>query len=183
MSGRTDDYTETKRNSFVPHDENLDVSNWVNTRGEESAPEDLENPDVYENRSVGVKVPCPWRNKKCPSCKLGFNTRSNPEKCHGCDSYTHRKEACLKKCVQESQFYCEICVPSSVSEHRVELHSENYTQEAQGFKCSHCGLVAKTKYSVNRHIQRKHIGVVKPVLPIEENSIVTGVQKISNLQR
>ena len=31
MSGRTDDYTETKRNSFVPHDENLDVSNWVNT--------------------------------------------------------------------------------------------------------------------------------------------------------
>ena len=65
-----------------------------------------------------------------------------------------------------------------MSEHRVELHSENYTQEAQGFKCSHCGLVAKTKYSVNRHIQRKHIGVEKPVLPIEENSIVPGVQKI-----
>ena len=46
MSGRTDDYTETKRNSFVPHNENLDVSNWVHTRGEESVPEDLENPDV-----------------------------------------------------------------------------------------------------------------------------------------
>ena len=138
MSGRIDDYTKNKRNSFVPHNDNLDVSNWVITRGEESSPEDLENPDVYDNRTIGVKVPCPWRNKKRPSCKLGFNTMSNPEKYHDLDSYTHRKEACLKKCVQEAQFFCKIRVSSSVSEPRVELDSENYTQEAQGFKCSHC---------------------------------------------
>ena len=56
---------------------------------DESTLEDFENLDTYPQRKVGVKEPNPWMKKKCYSCKVGFNSRSNPIKCNGCDSFTH----------------------------------------------------------------------------------------------
>ena len=116
MQGRIDDYEETRRDSFVRESDDLDISNWMASRGDDSTLEELENPDFYENRRVGVKVPKPWIKKRCPSCRIGFNSRSSPIKCDGCDSYTHRKQTCIKEASQKSQFYCKICVPTTAEE-------------------------------------------------------------------
>ena len=53
-----------------------------------------------------------WRNKRCPSCKLGFNAKSKP-KCFGCDSFSHSKPSCFNKGVETPHFYCKVCAPVS----------------------------------------------------------------------
>ena len=60
---------------------------------------------AFANRKIGRKEVLPWKNKKCPSCKLGFNTKSSPLKCDGCDSFTHKKQTCLKQVAQNAQFF------------------------------------------------------------------------------
>ena len=59
MQGRIDDYEETRRDSFVRESDDLDISNWIASRGDDSTLGELENPDVYENRRVGVKATKP----------------------------------------------------------------------------------------------------------------------------
>ena len=162
MQGRTDNYEETRRDSFVNENDDLDTSNWIATNNEDSVLEELNNPDTYENRQIGVRPPKPWNKKKCSSCKIGFNSRSNPIKCDGCDSFTHRKQACIKEGSNKAQFYCKICIPSTAVEKRNENPSESQShirKVENGFKCEKCGLVAKTKYSIRRHMERKHSGI------------------------
>ena len=51
------------------------MSNWFPVN-EDSVLEELKCNDPYAQ--VGEKEKVPWRKKKCPSCKLGFNTKSAP---------------------------------------------------------------------------------------------------------
>ena len=104
MSGRIDEYEESRGKDACEADEN-DVSGWVPSF-ENSVLEELECDDPYSARKVGEKKKAPWINKKCPSCKLGFNSKSGPVKCDGCDSFTHKKRACLDESSEKHQFYC-----------------------------------------------------------------------------
>ena len=83
---------------------------------------DLENEDVYEHRDFGQKKPAEWRKEKCVSCKVGFNSRSNPVKYDGCDKYTHKKTSCLKETQENSQFLCQLCAPNTEYPHEKETH-------------------------------------------------------------
>ena len=100
-----------------------------------------------------IKKPVEWRKEKCVSCKVGFNSRSNPVKCDGCDKYTHKKISCLKETQENSQFLCQLCAPNTEYPHEKEtliIKVEN------GFKCTRCSLIVKTKYSIMRHVIRVH---------------------------
>ena len=79
---------------------------------EETVLEDLECQDPFAHRKVGV-TEVPWKNKKCPSCKVGFNSKSKTIKCHGCDSFTHSKTSCMSKATNKSQFFCVTCSPEA----------------------------------------------------------------------
>ena len=97
LKGRVNEYEETQSAEAYEEDENPDISTWI-PRDENSLLEDLEDNDVYEHRNVGQH-------------KLGFNKRSNPVKCDGCDRYTHKKAACLKETQDNLRFLCKMCAP------------------------------------------------------------------------
>ena len=59
MQSRTDNYEETRRESYVNSINDHDTSNWIATNNEDSVLEELHNPDIYENRKIGVKPPKP----------------------------------------------------------------------------------------------------------------------------
>ena len=63
MQGKTDDYSETRRNSYVKNGENLDKSSWAEFSRDDSTLEAFENPDVYANRKIGSKPQKPWNKK------------------------------------------------------------------------------------------------------------------------
>ena len=90
--GNIKDYEEA-RNAGA-NDEDNDVSTWIPSVTEESTLEELSCNDIYANRVIG-KNNCPWKNKKCPACKLGFNSKLKPVNCHGYDSYIHPKVKCM----------------------------------------------------------------------------------------
>ena len=75
MSGRIDNYEESRSKDAGEADDN-DVSNWV-PELENSVLEELECSDPYSHRKIGEKEVL-WKNKKCPSCKVGFNAKSRP---------------------------------------------------------------------------------------------------------
>ena len=107
-----------------------------------------------------VKKKVPWKNKKCSTCKLGFNSKSNPIKCDGCDSFTHQKTSCLKEGISRSQFYCKTCIPESVSrpnsDNATLVTNDPMIKVDNGYKCRKCGLTVKPSYSMKRHIAIKH---------------------------
>ena len=120
--------------------------------------EELECEDVYVERIIGAKN-LPWRNKKCPSCKLGFNAKSKPSKCYGCDSFSHSKPSCFNKGVESPHFYCKVCAPVSETSPTSKETSHQFigmTKTDNGWKCDKCQLKVKTSYSMKRHIERKH---------------------------
>ena len=86
LKGRVNEYEETQSAEAYEENENPDISTWI-PRDENSLLEDLEDNDVYEHRNVGEHKKPEWSKEKCISCKLGFNKRSNPVKCDGCDRY------------------------------------------------------------------------------------------------
>ena len=158
MQGRLDEYSETRRNSYVKNGEILDKSNWADISRDDSTLEAFENPDTYENRKIGSKPPKPWIKKKCPSCKGGFNSRSDPIKCDGCDSFTHKRKDCLKESKHKKQFYCKVCVPvTEKTKKNEESPSETcFSKVDDVFKCGKCGISSKSKFNMTRHIERKH---------------------------
>ena len=155
-SGRIDDYEESQSRTAGEAGDH-DVSNWV-PEFENSVLEELECSDPYSQRRVGEKE-VKWRNKKCPSCKAGFNAKSRPNKCHGCDSFTHTKRACMKQGSKSSQFNCKLCAPADDSEttsKEASTSSSCMLKVENGWKCEKCALVVKTSYSMKRHIDRMH---------------------------
>ena len=90
QTGKVTEYQETRGQEVYGEDEDPDVCNLI-PMDENSMLEDLPNDDVFELRNVGQKKTAEWRKEKCASYKVGFNNRSNPKKCDGCDKYTHKK--------------------------------------------------------------------------------------------
>ena len=172
MKGRDDDYKVSQDQAVPGEDEDLDTSTWV-VNNENSVLEELENPDCYSQRKIGRKNK-PWTTKKCPSCSFGFNQKSDPKKCHGCDSFTHNKKACVRFCNVKTQFYCKKCNSNPPAEVRLGNPHENtsMTSDSNGnFKCSICNLVLKSKFNLKRHIGRKHAeSVVENIENIEDNT-------------
>ena len=75
MAGRETDYEETLSNTASATDDDHETSSWV-PDFENSVLEVFENDNqAYAHRKIGRKEVLPWKNKKCPSCKLGFNTK------------------------------------------------------------------------------------------------------------
>ena len=157
LKGRVDDYEETRGNDDTEHTEGNDTSNWVPVV-DKSSLEELDNPDPYAHRVVGLRD-SEFQRKKCLSYKAGFNTRSNPVKCHGCDSWTHKKQICLKECSSNKQFYCKTCFTTNLKpvEPSQSLdEDDNIIKIPTGFKCSKCELKVKTKFSAKRHFENMH---------------------------
>ena len=148
--------TTQSQEAYDEH-EDPDVSNWIPI-DENSVLEDLPDDDVYEYRKVGQKKPTEWKKEKCISCKIGFNNRSNPVKCDGCDKNTHKKTSCLKETQDRSRFLCKLCAPSNEQEQSQPTHEQEsqIARVANGFKCNICSLTVKTKYSIKRHVSRMH---------------------------
>ena len=113
MAGRVNDYEESLAPGLNGDDEDHNVSNWV-AKNNVTILEAFDNPDSYPQRKIGVKEPKAWKNKKCSSCKIGFNSKSDPLKCDGCDSFTHKKLACIKEGSNNTQFYCKLCIPENL---------------------------------------------------------------------
>ena len=166
LKGRVDDHEETRGNPNESENSDRNISNWV-PRNEISSLEEMENHDPFEGRSIGVRVKR-VTSKKCPTCKLGFNAKSNPVKCHGCDSFTHKKKSCLEECHISKQFFCKICyTPRNSQPQRIQEEQRNKNQGikkvATLFKCTKCNILVGTKYSANRHYERKHSSYEEPV--------------------
>ena len=113
MAGRVNDYEESLAPGLNGDDDDHNVSNWV-AKNNVTILEAFDNPDSYPQRKIGVKEPKAWKNKKCSSCKIGFNSKSDPLKCDGCDSFTHKKLACIKEGSNNTQFYCKLCIPENL---------------------------------------------------------------------
>ena len=98
------------------------------------------------------------KKRKCPACKLGFNSKSKPVKCHGCDGFTHARVRCTSSPEAKDNFFCKICVPVSIDTN-VSKDTENEKMEktSSGWKCKICNLCVKTSYSMKRHITNQHI--------------------------
>ena len=158
MSGRTNDYEESRGPGLVDDSDDHDISNWM-AEDNESVLEELENPDTYQHRKIGKKEVKAWKNKKCSSCKVGFNSKSDPIRCDGCDSYTHKRQACIQEGSKKSQFYCKLCISTDSIVRIPEKPSTNsalVSKTEKGYKCDLCGIAAKTKFSVKRHVERHH---------------------------
>ena len=153
MSGKVYDYEETRANKACESNDENDVSSWVPSM-EVTTLEELECTDVYANNVIETKN-YPWKNKKCPACKVGFNSKSNPLKCLGCDSYTHSRFSCTSNVGTQSAFYCKICRPNSEVRERGSS-SQNMEKTESGWKCKICNLTVKTSHSMKRHISNKH---------------------------
>ena len=139
--------------------------------------EELSCNDVYANRVIG-KNNCPWKNKKCPACKLGFNSKLKPVNCHGCDSYIHPKVKCMNTGVQNMQYYCKVRLPDSGTRSG-SAPQNSLTRTAEGWKCSECNLCLKTSYNLRRHVNAKH-----PSVPISRNSdLVHEIEDFSSASR
>ena len=168
MKGRTDEYEVSRDKNLIENDDDHDSSNWI-VQNENSVLEELDNQDVYNQRKIGEKNK-PWIGKKCPSCKAGFKNRSATKKCHGCDSFTHNRQSCVKFCSDKSQFYCKICKPigeTQVPNEETQRNDALIKKVDGNFKCGVCGLVAKSKYSARRHMDRKHKNVETETLTTE----------------
>ena len=144
FTGRTNDVVE----STAPDTNDDEVFPVMET----STLEELANPDVFQERRIGQKPNKPWVGKKCNSCSKGFVARSKTRKCHDCDSYTHDRNSCVQFCHESNQFYCKKCKnresrPSS---------ADNVTVVNDKFKCEVCGLLSKSKWSIQRHIRTKY---------------------------
>ena len=96
MAGRVDDYEESLAPGLNGDEEDHNLSNWV-AKNNVTILEEFDNPDWYPQRKIGVKEPKAWKNKKCSSCKIGFNSKSDPLKCDGCDFFTHKSYYASKK--------------------------------------------------------------------------------------
>ena len=112
MVGRVSDYEETQSQQTYGTEEDPDISNWIPV-DENSILEDLVDEDVYEHRNVGQRKKPSWSKEKCASCKAGFNSRSNPVKCDGCDKFTHMKHPVLKKYMRSHSFTAALCARKS----------------------------------------------------------------------
>ena len=108
LKGRVDDYEETRGNPNESENSDRNISNWV-PRNEISSLEEMENHDPFEGRSIGVRVKR-VTSKKCPTCKLGFNAKSNPVKCHGCDSFTQKKKTVWKNVISASNSFLRFVI-------------------------------------------------------------------------
>ena len=92
--------------------------------------------------------------------------------CHGCDSFTHNRSACLKS--HKSPFYCKICKPPRedlVEEEIPQASNQSIINLESSFKCNVCSLVTKTKWSMKRHIERKHPKIDQELISIEQPEI------------
>ena len=84
--------------------------------------------------------------------------KSGPIKCDVCDSYTHKKNACLRDTRGKTQFYCNMCTPSDTNQDKdMETSTRIACKVAGGFKCQKCGLISKSYYNLKRHIGRMHL--------------------------
>ena len=156
MTGSTKDYEETRGQDTYESGDEKDVSGWVPAN---EKLEELYCDNPFSDRIIGVKKPVPWRNKKCTSCKVSFNTKSNPIKCDGCDSYTHKRNVCLRNTSDKNQFYCKVCICSNQSQNKETSSSNTYNSKVDGgFKCEKCGIIVKSNYSLKRHMGRIHTG-------------------------
>ena len=122
-------------------------------------------PDYLDNLSTDTgeesrysMIDKPWMSEKCVSCCTGFNMRSSaPITCAGCDSYTHKKQACVEEC--HGIFYCTSCFPTNGIKKTLDKDKDNghdYSRVENGFKCEICGVVIRTKFSIRRHLIRRH---------------------------
>ena len=109
-----------------------------------------------EEESTDSITDKPWLSEKCVSCCTGFNKRSaEPITCDGCDLYTHKKQACVEEC--QGVFYCTSCFPTNGMKKTVDKDlGSDYSRVENGFKCKICSLVVRTKFSIRRHLIRKH---------------------------
>ena len=108
-----------------------------------------------------MKEPKSVENKKCSSCKIGFNSKSDPLKCDGCDSFTHKKLACIKEGSNNAQLYYKLCNPENLIGKNAEKDTDsqpktNIIKVDQGFKCGICKMISKSKFSVKRHFEWNH---------------------------
>ena len=110
------------------------MSSWV-PRNEDSVLEELPCEDNFDDRKIGVENKEPWKKKECPSCNLGFHLKSTSIKCHGCDSYTHKKSSCFNEGSSKKHFYCKIFTPAEQRQSQLE--------KAQS-KITHCTKVDET---------------------------------------
>ena len=155
MSGRGTEYKETRSKDTCSNaQDSNDISNWVPSN-EQSALEVLENIDTYEKRNIGSSKKPEWHKEKCISCNFGFNTRSIPIKCDKCGKFVHVKAMCLKD--HNGKHHCKKCLPAEILSNEAEVDVANFMSVVEnGFKCTKCDLVTKSKFNLKRHIYRVH---------------------------
>ena len=155
MSGRVTEYKETRSKDTCSNaQDSNDISNRVPSN-EQSALEVLENIDTYEKRNIGSSKKPEWHKEKCISCNFGFNTRFIPIKCDKCGKFVHVKAMCLKD--HNGKHHCKKCLPAEILSNEAEVDVANFMSVVEnGFKCTKCDLVTKSKFNLKRHIYRVH---------------------------
>ena len=142
----------------------LNISNWHPSK-EASILEEMEQTkNPYSHRLVGttarvqkVREQRPyWVGKICPSCKKKFNKLSLPVVCVGCDSFTHRKNACLSAGTMGNNYECKACKPAINMVVNKEISHEDFHKEDNIYKCKVCGYKTAIKHNMKRHVQRMH---------------------------
>ena len=95
--------------NLIQEEGEQNVSSWQNRESSIENERFLsENP--YKGRKIGITKNKQdkktwWKNISCPSCDLGFNTKSSVKKCHACEKIVHRKPSCIVMCENETYFF------------------------------------------------------------------------------
>ena len=142
----------------------LNISNWHPSK-EASILEEMEQTkNPYSHRLVGITARVQkvreqrpyWVGKTCPSCKKKFNKLSLPVVCVGCDSFTHRKNACLSAGTMGNNYECKACKPAINMVVNKDISHEDFHKEDNIYKCKVCGYKTANKHNMKRHVQRMH---------------------------
>ena len=152
------------------HEEENNVSSWQIL--ENSIVDDVfqsENP--YKERRIGVTKKKQdkqqwWKNISCPSCEVGFKSRSDVRKCHSCDKFIHRKVACTILCENET-YFCLKCLPD-----RAKAKSKR-RQLPQTLCCNLCSFNTNRKFNLERHVTVVHGGMRNETKNAAHNTEVT----------
>ena len=115
---------------------------------------------------------------------MNCESKSKPSKCYCCDTFSHSKPSCFNKGVESPQFYCKVYAPVSETPPTSKDTSNQFigmTKTDNGWKCDKCQFKVKIRYSMKRHLDRKHADQVHSESIVVTNETLVSEVSLANV--
>ena len=99
-----------------------------------------------------------WYKNSCRSCCHRFNIFSEVARCKDCDHFIHVKTSCSSTSDNlVGDLFCKICKPKKkIQGYETEEDTLDYIKRGLHYQCVHCEFKTTRKFSIHRHVIRKH---------------------------